>query len=702
MKIRTKLLLLLLVLSLLPLLVLGLISRRAMLSLGSDLAARSHASLEESARSELLEMLRERSALARRRVELLELALADQAAGVERALLREPDPELPVFFTTPGGFGEPGGRVLETSAPLRFEAAGAEPLAVSLDHPTFDLAPGVSAESVSRELAQLAALARLYRRVRAASPDLVYWQYTSLESGVHNVFPGHGGYPSEYDPRTREWYRLALASQTSIRTDPYVEVSTGHPVLTFARRVRRGAEIVGVTAIDVLVADLLEAVRPTAQLAANAQVLLIAYGENADPAGLRVLARPGLEAGSGWNEALEREYLSLDDARVAAELHRDLREGRADTLLVSADSGLELWVYGPLLGRGVALLARVPHADVVAQAENLLVYAHERTREELLTTAWVAIGVLGLALIAAIVASRSVTNPVAVLAEASTRLAAGDFAARADLDSSDELGELAVRFNSMVPQLHERLKLRESLALATEVQQQLLPDTPPQLDGVEIAGGSVYCDETGGDYVDYLSFAEWGGERVVIGVGDVTGHGLGAALLMCTVRGLLRGRLAPDADLGSVLADVNRRLAEDVSLGRFVTLFVLSLDARARSASWVSCGHDPALVLDPSSGAFSEVEGEGIPLGIEPLWRYEVQGPRALQKGEIWILGTDGIWESRNESGQQFGKERLCEVVRDHEQQSAQRIYEAVLAAVALHRGPAAQRDDLTLTILKV
>ena len=142
----------------------------------------------------------------------------------------------------------------------------------------------------------------------------------------------------------------------------------------------------------------------------------------------------------------------------------------------------------------------------------------------------------------------------------------------------------------------QRDLLQQSLDLAMEVQQSLLPKKDPQVEGLDIAGRSIYCDETGGDYYDYLNLGEGPG-RIGVAVGDVSEHGISSALLMTSVRAFLRQCSSTSKDLGHILSDVNRNLAPDVEdSGLFVTMFCCCIDPLIKSVQWSNAGHDPALV----------------------------------------------------------------------------------------------------------
>ena len=242
--------------------------------------------------------------------------------------------------------------------------------------------------------------------------------------------------------------------------------------------------------------------------------------------------------------------------------------------------------------------------------------------------------------------------------------------------------------------------LRDSLAMAAHVQRSLLPKTRPSLPGLEVAGRMIPCDDVGGDYLDFLTAEEFAGRGFGIAVGDVSGHGPAAALLMTAARACLRMRAARPGSLGEVVTDMNRYLVTDLGdIGRFMTFYLLEI--RSDMVAWVSAGHEPALRVDPGTGSITDLEGDGLVLGIDGGQAFREHQAPFREPGQVVALCTDGITEAWNDSGEQFGRERLKQSLLRHASQSATSILEGVLHDVLDFRGPAPQKDDLTLVVLK-
>ncbi|KHK02692.1 PP2C family protein-serine/threonine phosphatase [Desulfovibrio sp. TomC] len=241
------------------------------------------------------------------------------------------------------------------------------------------------------------------------------------------------------------------------------------------------------------------------------------------------------------------------------------------------------------------------------------------------------------------------------------------------------------------------------MEVAASVQQGFWPKDAPALSGFDVAGVSLPCDATGGDYYDYLMRPDCGREGLfLVAVGDVTGHGIQAALLMASVRAFLRSRLLSPGSPGEIVSDVNRLLTADMGTsGRFITLFLLELCPAAGELRYVRAGHDPALLYDPGRDDFLELGGRGIPLGIDSDWCYEENVVQGLPAGAVLALGTDGIWEARGQGGEMYGKTRLRHALRRAAAGDAGSIARAVLADLSAFTQGEPRHDDITLVVIK-
>jgi len=437
--------------------------------------------------------------------------------------------------------------------------------------------------------------------------------------------------------------------------------------------------------------------------------------ENGQPVGrlavvldFKVLIKDVLE--SGWWQSNEA-YLVSDSGKILTITEKEKRESLADSsdpLEREAMKAMKTNSYGTILGAGHppddvagfyklqqapwSLIMIAPGKEILAPIVRFRLY-------------YFAIGagfIFFIVVLIRVVTGRTVAA-IKEVSQAAERVAGGDYGKLLTVKTQDEVGELIRSFNSMVQQLKERMEMKQAMNLAMEVQQNLLPRKMPLIKGLDIAARSIYCDETGGDLYDFLEVDDRNADRIGIAIGDVSGHGIPAALLMATVRAFLKSRAALPGGAAEVVSDVNRLLTQDTGeTGQFMTLFYASIDAGKKELRWVRAGHDPAVLYNPDTGSFAELGGQGMALGVNGGYDYREGGIIDLSAGQILLIGTDGLWETHNPSDEMFGKNRLEAIIRRHAQASADTILESIIQAVQEFRASAKQEDDITLAVIKV
>jgi sigma-B regulation protein RsbU (phosphoserine phosphatase) len=290
-----------------------------------------------------------------------------------------------------------------------------------------------------------------------------------------------------------------------------------------------------------------------------------------------------------------------------------------------------------------------------------------------------AIIFLGVGVFLTILLARNLSIPFKEIVQTLKWVRNGRFDKKVQVTTNDEIGYTGDVINEMTEGLKERERLQQSLDIAMEVQQNLLPGQDPEIEGLDIAGTSIYCEETGGDYYDYLMTAENGQKKICVVVGDVADHGIPSALLMTTARAFLRQRTSRSGELDQVVTDVNLQLTRDVE----------------------DSGHDPAMIYDRDSGEFEELTGNALPLGVSEMTAYQKFDKR-VKPDQIIMMGTDGIWEAQGPQGDMFGKERYKDIIRDYAGRPAKDIIQAVIEEVDRFCHPLEKTDDLTLVVSKI
>lgn len=242
----------------------------------------------------------------------------------------------------------------------------------------------------------------------------------------------------------------------------------------------------------------------------------------------------------------------------------------------------------------------------------------------------------------------------------------------------------------------ERERLERELALASEIQQRFQPTAPPHITGYELQGISFPCYEIGGDYYDFI---ERGDGRLVIALGDVSGKGTAAALLMSSLHAAIHAQSASHDSLVATISAVNRYLADNIPANRFVTLFYAELDPESGSLSFLNAGHNPPLIVH-AAGTVEQLASGGLPLGIKPDAEYR-EGRTQLQPGDVLVIYSDGVTEAVSPTGEEFGPTRLYEVVSRNVEASAAGIRDRIESSLTKFAQGTSAADDITLVIVK-
>jgi serine phosphatase RsbU (regulator of sigma subunit) len=243
-------------------------------------------------------------------------------------------------------------------------------------------------------------------------------------------------------------------------------------------------------------------------------------------------------------------------------------------------------------------------------------------------------------------------------------------------------------------------KQQQERRLAREIQQGLLPKAMLAPAGLSTGGRSSPSHMVGGDYFDLFEMADG---CLGIAIGDASGHGIGAALMIAGTRAYVRALALTSTDLSAVLTLTNRRLVEDLDSGQFVTLFLARLDPRTRSLVYSGAGHCPGYILNHAGQTKATLNGEGLPLGLDLAGDFPVPPEITLEPGDLLFLHTDGIVEARSSGGSElFGIERALSILREHRRETPVKILDAIFRAVSEFSQPQGQDDDVTAVVIKV
>lgn len=707
MKFRWKLLVLMLVISLGPILLMRALGLRSIEQFRRTMVSRTGEHLVSEAKARLQLTVDAYSLVLWKSREQVEMALLAQSDRVEQLLAEVP---------SAGRSDGPDERLVERGAraeslPSSFHhhaggGGGARFLSVSYNRQTFHIAPGVSVESTAEDAARLKPLPDTYRPLAGRLREMILWQSVSLESGLVSIYPATGAVPRGYDPRRQPWYRHFADSEGIGWSAPFVDPATRQVVMATGQAVHRpDGSVAGVSAIFVPVSTLIDHKLLVKNVPRPSRGFLcfLEPPTGPGPSGVVILARdePFDRSNRSWRVQIEPERLFSEDAEGFEAMLEDVRSGRGNIRRMPYEHCDCLWVYGEVSYRAFFLLV-MPYEEIldpVKQAEAEMI---DDIDHVIRSTQFLLGGILVLIVLMALAFSRQVTRPIWSLVEGVRQLGDGNFDAKVNIRSRDEFGVMGAVFNRVGPELKEKRILRQSLEMAREIQRSLLPGEFPNRPGFDIAVRCIYCDETGGDYYDFLESDDAGRRSFAMVVGDVAGHGIPSALLMATARAFLRQRAVLKGDPVRVLEDTNRALCRDVQdSGQFLTLVYAEVDPERQSLHWVRAGHEPGLLYLERENRFENLGGRGMALGVFPEATFEMRRHR-IRAGQVWLLITDGITETFNPDGEMYGRRRLQAVVRNHARQSAESIAAAIIADVAEFRETRKQEDDLTLVVMKV
>ncbi len=572
------------------------------------------------------------------------------------------------------------------------------------------IAPQASVSASDEEYRSLAGMDDLIASVYHSDGDLVA-VYVVTSSGILRAYPWQQIAGTIYDPRTRPWYTAALASQETVWTAPYVDAAGHGLIVTCARQVptKFGTWVV---ASDVTI-DQLNAYT-SMSMAGNGYAVII------DSNGT-VISRPGLSAESKrWDQAYVPENILHAQSSELSSAGRNMTAGKTGIERITLNGNRTLVAYAPIQSLNWSYAIFMPESEVVRPilvTEGRIIEATLETSEEIrahtdrVTSLFLLLFILLLIIIIVLswLLARVITRPVEALKDGAAAIGGGDLKYRVDIHSGDEFEDLGRSFNRMAADLKssienlktttaEKERYAKEMEIAREIQESFLPETVPHIPGYGIAAVNTPAMEIGGDLYDFIP-AGTGRQGFVIA--DVSGKGASAALYMALSHTLLHASGEADPDPSGAVKKANRLLFDDGRSSMFITVFYGILDAGSRTFTYVNAGHNPPLLVKADGTAVWLDHAKGIALGVID----DVAIPPAtigLSAGDTLVLYTDGVTEAFNEKDEYFGEDRLMETVLRARSLGAGDILDAVVADIRTFAGTAPQSDDITLVVIRV
>ncbi|GAB6286781.1 MAG: hypothetical protein STSR0009_29840 [Methanoregula sp.] len=538
--------------------------------------------------------------------------------------------------------------------------------------------------------------------------------YVATDSGIMHYYPWNTVIPAPFDPRSRDWYVRAVATDTQVWSDaPYVDAAGHGLIMTCSRAVDHATFGHWVVGSDVSVTTINKDFM-SHTMGGDGYAILIDQSGN-------ILSRPGLSSGTDqWDVPFSGGNDLLSSNPVLVDVVKNMTAGKTGIARVWAGSTETYVAYAPVRSMNWSLAVFMPVEQVTRPMNTTrtqiltATYAsglqiQDETSQLLTLFSGLVVVLVVLVVCISCILARIITRPVEELKVGTRVIGKGDLDYRVTIQSGDEFEELAQSFNTMAADLKknienlrlttaEKERYTKELEIARTIQASFLPDTMPDIKNIEIAAVAIPALEVGGDFYDFIPVSDG---RCAMVIADVSGKGVSAALFMALSRTLIRANLEGKSDTTGALRQANRMICRDAESSMFVTAFCLVLDPARQTCSCVNAGHNPPLLIRNSSGEAMFLHEDGIALGVLP--EMEIHGEDVtLLPGDLVILYTDGVTEAFNTEYHEFGEERLIQIARDCRSLPAPEVIQHILDAVRAFAGSAPQSDDITLVVLRV
>ncbi len=495
------------------------------------------------------------------------------------------------------------------------------------------------------------------------------------------------------------WYREAKRLRAPVWSAPYFDEGAGDVLMvTYSAPFERDGRFAGVVTVDVDVETIRRGIGEVVLgdlpfVILNGGGRFVFQGRGADDSSLTIF------------EVAERF-----DRPDIAEAARAMVAGETGVARFAAwegvpPGGMEHWreplwaFYAPMSSTGWTVVAMMPEREALAGVDQRM------------TQATIALAAtLALIAMAIVVVSGRLVGPIRRLRDGALRVAGGELDARVEgIASADEIGDLGRAFNRMTEDLRghvdrlaeeraARERLERDMEVAREIQQGLLPTSAPPIEGFEIAGWSRPADETGGDYYDWQALPDG---RLAVVLADVTGHGLGPALVTAFCRAYARAVFRQHDELPAALGALNGLLGQDLTGSRFITFVAALITPDDDTTHVLSAGHGPILHHRSATGEVTAEAAHAMPLGILPEFEFDEARPFTLAEGDVLALVTDGFFEWARADGRMYGTARLRESLARHAGGDPTAIIGGLLGDLEAFVGDAVQPDDLTAVVIK-
>lgn len=518
----------------------------------------------------------------------------------------------------------------------------------------------------------------------------------------------------DYDPRRRPWFQGTLRAQVSLVrgapgadaprihwTKPYTFFTTGAPGMTVALPFGNAKKRQRIIAFDISLEDIS---RFTSNLQVSGGGGVAVFTSNDRVIG--VPKHPRFTSAQAQREALLKRSVEFGWV-LSAQAHDALASRNAANRAVRfANEGEVYWgqrrrfSLGP--ERFLWIVVLVPEAGILGTLVQLRTWAIS-----------IVVIVLLIALVRVLLLSNRYSNPIEALARDTARISQGDLEGGAGINSNvTEIQDLAEAHERMRQRLRSLVRIEDDLKVARRIQQSALPDRIPYVAGFDIDAFSDSADETGGDTYDVIGYrvdrqgrtialSVDNADRALLLLADATGHGVGPALSATQIRAMLRMAVRCGTSLEHIVQNVNQQLCDDLFGGRFITAWLAIVDAKTGALTSFSAGQAPMLHIHAEGKHIETLDADAPPFGIMRDLAVPLEPARVMKPGDVFAVLSDGILETTNANGEQFGLERALDVILRHQEDTAGLMVTRLRQAIAQFTPGMRPVDDRTAVIVK-
>ncbi len=570
------------------------------------------------------------------------------------------------------------------------------------------VAPGSDEDAIASDIAYSLHLNPFFRNAKTKNP-IIKSIYIGTTNGLHFRMPWVAAHKVGYDPRKRSWYTDAVKSGNTGWSNLYTGASEGVLMVTcYAPSYDYTGNLIGVIGVDVSLATLNETLLKTSYEGGVGVLLdrngnVVAYSDGGDRAVASLMK--------------DKTSPSSKDA------FNKLLLGKSGLIEVELDGEDTFVVFNPIGHTDWTLCMLVPKKSVnniaheigkkIATAKNSTTGEFTQQFSSTRNRALIALGIILLIfLLLAFWISRSIINPVILLTKGAKIIGEGDFDTKLDIQTGDELEQLAKSFNTMGDELNEYMhnlekttsekeRIQSELNIATDIQASMLPrifPSFPDIEHIDVFASMTPAKEVGGDFYDFFLLDD---NKVCITIADVSDKGVPAALFMVISKTLLKNRVrAEPNDLGKAITNLNKDLCKDNDQMLFVTIFCAVIDFVEGTCEYVNAGHNPPVFIRDGEVDYIPAKPVLPVCGVIQDMTYH-SGSLSFSAGDKFFLYTDGVTEAFNIDHQQYGEERLLAELKLCTKKPIEEGVAFIAKSVEHFSTGTEQSDDITILLFE-